>query len=113
MSFHLPPLRERVQDIEPLARGMAVRFARKFSKDLFDIHPDGVGRPGSVPLAGQHPPAGKRGAAGRADQQRPGIAAAASARRRCKTLRRRPSTIVDADPNRDSLHQQRKSPSAA
>jgi DNA-binding NtrC family response regulator len=37
MSFHLPPLRERVSDIEPLARGMAVRFARKFSKDVFDI----------------------------------------------------------------------------
>jgi two-component system response regulator HydG len=38
MSFHLPPLRERVQDIAPLARGMAMRFNRKFNKDLFDIH---------------------------------------------------------------------------
>ena len=38
MSFHLPPLRERISDIEPLARGMAVRFARKFSKEIFDIH---------------------------------------------------------------------------
>jgi two-component system, NtrC family, response regulator HydG len=38
MSFHLPPLRERLSDIEPLARGMAVRFARKFDKELFDIH---------------------------------------------------------------------------
>lgn len=38
MSFHLPPLRERLSDIEPLARGMAVRFARKFNKDLYDIH---------------------------------------------------------------------------
>jgi two-component system response regulator HydG len=37
MSFHLPPLRERVQDIEPLARGMAARFNRKFHKDLFDV----------------------------------------------------------------------------
>ena len=37
MSFHLPPLRERVQDIAPLARGMAARFNRKFKKDLFDI----------------------------------------------------------------------------
>jgi DNA-binding NtrC family response regulator len=42
MSFHLPPLRERITDIEPLARGMAVRFARKFHKDLFDIHVDGL-----------------------------------------------------------------------
>jgi DNA-binding NtrC family response regulator len=37
MSFHLPPLRERVQDIAPLARGMAARFNRKFGKDLFSI----------------------------------------------------------------------------
>lgn len=42
MSFHLPPLRERLRDIEPLARGMAVRFARKFSKELFDIEPDAL-----------------------------------------------------------------------
>jgi two-component system response regulator HydG len=38
MSFHLPPLRERVQDIAPLVRGMAARFTTKFRKDLFDIH---------------------------------------------------------------------------
>lgn len=38
MSFHLPPLRDRISDIEPLARGMAVRFARKFNKELYGIH---------------------------------------------------------------------------
>jgi transcriptional regulator with PAS, ATPase and Fis domain len=38
MSFHLPPLRERVQDIASLARGMANRYAEKFRKKLFDIH---------------------------------------------------------------------------
>ncbi|MBI3823339.1 MAG: sigma 54-interacting transcriptional regulator [Planctomycetes bacterium] len=37
MSFHLPPLRERISDIEPLARGMAVRFAHKFNKEIYDI----------------------------------------------------------------------------
>ncbi len=42
MSFHLPPLRERVQDIGHLARGMAARFNRKFNKELFDIHPDAL-----------------------------------------------------------------------
>lgn len=42
MSFHLPPLRERVQDIAPLARGMAARFNRKFSKGLFDFHPEAL-----------------------------------------------------------------------
>ena len=39
MSFYLPPLRERVQDIEPLARGLAARFSNKYCKDLFDISP--------------------------------------------------------------------------
>jgi DNA-binding NtrC family response regulator len=39
MSFHLPPLRERVQDIAPLVRGMAARFNTKFRKDLFDVGP--------------------------------------------------------------------------
>jgi DNA-binding NtrC family response regulator len=42
MSFHLPPLRERVMDIAPLARGMAVRFNRKFNKGLFDISPEAM-----------------------------------------------------------------------
>lgn len=42
MSFHLPPLRERISDIEPLARGMAVRFAQKFNKELYDIHPEAM-----------------------------------------------------------------------
>jgi DNA-binding NtrC family response regulator len=39
MSFHLPPLRERVQDITPLARAMAARFNTRFGKDLFDVSP--------------------------------------------------------------------------
>jgi DNA-binding NtrC family response regulator len=39
MSFHLPPLRERVQDVAPLVRGFAARFNTKFRKDLFDVSP--------------------------------------------------------------------------
>src|SRR5262249_2682357 len=39
MSFHLPPLRERVQDIGPLVRGMAARFNTKFRKTLTDMSP--------------------------------------------------------------------------
>lgn len=39
MSFHLPPLRERVQDVTPLARAMAGRFNTRFKKDLFDVNP--------------------------------------------------------------------------
>jgi transcriptional regulator with PAS, ATPase and Fis domain len=39
LSFHLPPLRQRVQDIAPLVRGMAARFGAKFRKDLIDVSP--------------------------------------------------------------------------
>ena len=39
MSFALPPLRQRVQDIMPLARGMVARSARQFRKPLFTIDP--------------------------------------------------------------------------
>jgi DNA-binding NtrC family response regulator len=52
MSFHLPPLRERVQDISPLARGMAARFNRKFHKDLFDISPRALAALESFPWPG-------------------------------------------------------------
>jgi DNA-binding NtrC family response regulator len=37
MSFHLPPLRERVQDIAPLVRDMVARFSQRFRKDLFAV----------------------------------------------------------------------------
>jgi DNA-binding NtrC family response regulator len=37
LSLHLPPLRERVEDIAPLVRGMVARFRRKFGKDLRSI----------------------------------------------------------------------------
>jgi DNA-binding NtrC family response regulator len=42
MSFHLPPLRERVQDIAPLVRGLAAKFNTKFRKDLFDVTPQAM-----------------------------------------------------------------------
>jgi DNA-binding NtrC family response regulator len=37
LSLHLPPLRERVEDIAPLVRGMVARFSRKFGKDLRSV----------------------------------------------------------------------------
>ncbi len=52
MSFHLPALRERVQDIAPLARGMAARFNTRFKKDLFDIHRQALDALESFPWPG-------------------------------------------------------------
>jgi transcriptional regulator with PAS, ATPase and Fis domain len=52
MSFHLPPLRERVQDIAPLVRGMAARFNAKFHKDLFDISVDAMAALEAFPWPG-------------------------------------------------------------
>jgi two-component system response regulator HydG len=52
ISFHLPPLRERVLDIAPLARGMAARFNTKFRKDLFDISPEAMAALESFPWPG-------------------------------------------------------------
>jgi DNA-binding NtrC family response regulator len=52
VSFHLPPLRERVQDVAPLARGMAARFNRKFQKGLFDISPEALTALESFPWPG-------------------------------------------------------------
>jgi DNA-binding NtrC family response regulator len=52
MSFHLPPLRERVQDISPLVRGMAARFNHKFRKELFDISPEAMGALETFPWPG-------------------------------------------------------------
>jgi transcriptional regulator with PAS, ATPase and Fis domain len=40
LSLHLPPLRERGQDVVMLARQMAARFSTKFGKELVDIHAD-------------------------------------------------------------------------
>jgi DNA-binding NtrC family response regulator len=52
MSFHLPPLRERVQDIAPLVRGMTARFTSKFRKELFDISPEAMAALESFPWPG-------------------------------------------------------------
>jgi two-component system, NtrC family, response regulator HydG len=43
MSFHLPPLRERWQDIEPLVRGLLPAFANRFQKEVHTISADALG----------------------------------------------------------------------
>jgi two-component system, NtrC family, response regulator HydG len=40
VSIYLPPLRERVEDIDPLARELVATFSQKFKKELFRIHPE-------------------------------------------------------------------------
>jgi DNA-binding NtrC family response regulator len=42
MSFHLPPLRERIQDVAPLVRGIVARFNTRHRKDLFEIGPEAL-----------------------------------------------------------------------
>lgn len=38
--LHLPPLRDRVQDILPLCRQAIVKYAREFDKEVLDIEPE-------------------------------------------------------------------------
>jgi two-component system response regulator HydG len=42
LAFHLPPLRERIQDIGPLARGMVAQFSQKYNKELFTVSAEAI-----------------------------------------------------------------------
>jgi len=42
ITFHLPPLRARPQDIAPLVRGMIARFGTRFGKKIFSITPEAM-----------------------------------------------------------------------
>jgi transcriptional regulator with PAS, ATPase and Fis domain len=42
ISFHLPPLRHRPEDIGPLVRGMVARYGTKFGKRLFGVCPEAL-----------------------------------------------------------------------
>jgi DNA-binding NtrC family response regulator len=37
LPFHLPPLRERIEDIAPLVRAMVTRYSRKFNRDVCEV----------------------------------------------------------------------------
>ncbi len=38
VAFHLPPLRERKEDIGPLVQSMLARFSKKFGKEMYAVH---------------------------------------------------------------------------
>jgi len=42
LSFHMPPLRERAEDVPLLARGLAAHFSTRLGKGLVDICPDAM-----------------------------------------------------------------------
>jgi DNA-binding NtrC family response regulator len=42
ISFHLPSLRHRPEDIGPLVRGMVARYGTKFGKKLFSVCPEAL-----------------------------------------------------------------------
>jgi DNA-binding NtrC family response regulator len=52
LSFRLPPLRDRPEDIVPLARGIVASLARTLRKELFTIHPDVLELLASAPWPG-------------------------------------------------------------
>ena len=42
VTLHLPPLRARPQDVGPMVRGMAARYAGRFNKRLTAVGPDAI-----------------------------------------------------------------------
>jgi transcriptional regulator with PAS, ATPase and Fis domain len=52
LSFYLPPLRERAEDVRVLAQGMVAFFSRKFKKELFGIHPEALRALATFPWPG-------------------------------------------------------------
>ena len=57
----VPPLRERPADIPALARHFLARFAAEEGKRIRLITPEALRAAHRLPLAGQYPPARKRG----------------------------------------------------
>ncbi len=60
ISVHLPPLRERREDIMPLANSFLKRFAAQANRPIRGFHSRCGRAPHRVRLAGQRPPASKR-----------------------------------------------------
>ena len=71
-TIHLPPLRERGDDLPMLVHHYVRRFNRELSRDVREVTPEAMERLQQLPLAGQHPRAAERPEAGVAACDRPG-----------------------------------------
>ncbi len=52
IRFHLPPLRQRPEDVGPLVRGMVAKYAAKYGKKLFSVCPDALNALEAFPWPG-------------------------------------------------------------
>jgi transcriptional regulator with PAS, ATPase and Fis domain len=52
LSFHLPPLRERPEDIAPLTRALLARFRDRFHKDVRAVSPEALSALEAYPWPG-------------------------------------------------------------
>jgi DNA-binding NtrC family response regulator len=52
MPFYLPPLRERVEDIAPLVRGLVARYGRKFNRVVCEVSPEVMASLEALPWPG-------------------------------------------------------------
>ena len=93
VSIDMPPLRDRKEDIQPLATFFLRRFAGELKKRVDGLSPDAHEAADALQLAGQHPRARERdrarGAADRrAAARERAISGSASCRRRSRRATR-------------------------
>jgi hypothetical protein len=97
IPVHVPPLRDRRDDIPLLVQHFASVYAEKNAKPISGCTAGGAGAPGRVPVAGQRARAGElHRARGGADPHRP-----SSTRTRCRARSARPRPMA-ASPARRS-----------